>query len=112
MLYVVEAGQQLHFQRLKGILRVLGHCDLADRIEHVRFGKIRGLSTRKGRSYFCATNHTKEALGIYFVSNSYRYWFHVFAIFSEDEIFSITPTDEFTQKCANDNHMVYGWILK
>ena len=56
MLYVVEAGQQLHFQRLKGILEVLNQRDVADKIEHVRFGKIRGLSTRKGMSYFCATN--------------------------------------------------------
>ena len=52
MLYVVENAQSSHFSRLKGILNVLGHTDLADKIEHVKFGKIRGLSTRKGTAAF------------------------------------------------------------
>ena len=52
MLYVVEAGQQLHFRRLQSLLSVLGHGPLAESIEHVGFGKIRGLSTRQGTATF------------------------------------------------------------
>lgn len=51
MYYVVENGQNDHFNALKSILH---RMDLpwATRIHHVKFGRIRGMSTRKGTSVF------------------------------------------------------------
>ena len=51
MLYVVESGQETHFNWLIGILQKL-NCEWSNTIEHVKFGKIRGLSTRKGNAVF------------------------------------------------------------
>ncbi|KAK5642692.1 hypothetical protein RI129_008859 [Pyrocoelia pectoralis] len=51
MYYVVENGQNDHFNALKGLL----HCmDLpwSDRIKHIKFGRIHGMSTRKGKVVF------------------------------------------------------------
>lgn len=52
MLYVVENAQEMHFKNLIEILTKLGHHQWANEIEHVKFGKIRGLSTRKGNAVF------------------------------------------------------------
>ena len=49
MLYVVEKGQADHFNSLKGLLKMMDGCEWADEgIRHVRFGRIHGMSTRKG----------------------------------------------------------------
>ena len=47
MYYVVDYGQSAHFVNLKSILRQMNY-EWADKIEHVRFGRISGMSTRKG----------------------------------------------------------------
>ena len=47
MFYVVDNSQGTHFKNLFEILRKL-KCSWADSCQHVKFGKIQGLSTRKG----------------------------------------------------------------
>lgn len=51
MYYVVENGQNDHFNALKDLLHKMDF-PWADRIKHVKFGRIRGMSTRKGNVVF------------------------------------------------------------
>uniref|UniRef100_A0AAR5PNI2 Probable arginine--tRNA ligase, mitochondrial n=1 Tax=Dendroctonus ponderosae TaxID=77166 RepID=A0AAR5PNI2_DENPD len=51
MYYVVENGQSDHFNALKSIVSKMDK-PWADRIFHVKFGRIRGMSTRKGTAVF------------------------------------------------------------
>ncbi|MDD5307516.1 MAG: arginine--tRNA ligase [Deltaproteobacteria bacterium] len=50
-LYVVGVEQTRHFDQLKRALRAMGH-DFADRMVHVSFGRVQGMSTRKGNVVF------------------------------------------------------------
>ncbi|XP_043239257.1 probable arginine--tRNA ligase, mitochondrial [Amphibalanus amphitrite] len=51
LLYVVDAGQAVHFANLRALLSQLGH-DWAGGVQHVPFGLIRGMSTRRGEAVF------------------------------------------------------------
>lgn len=51
MLYVVDNAQSDHFVSLKSVLSLMGHA-WANNIEHVKFGRIKGMSTRKGTIVF------------------------------------------------------------
>lgn len=51
MYYVVENGQNDHFNALKGILQKMD-LPWTERLHHVKFGRIRGMSTRKGTAVF------------------------------------------------------------
>lgn len=51
MLYVVDNSQSAHFTKIKKILELM-QLSWSNRIEHVKFGKIRGMSTRKGTAVF------------------------------------------------------------
>ncbi|XP_077977270.1 putative arginine--tRNA ligase, mitochondrial [Glandiceps talaboti] len=51
MYYVVDKGQDAHFKQLFGTLKVMGNT-WEDRCKHVRFGKVLGMSTRKGEVVF------------------------------------------------------------
>ncbi len=51
MIYVVGAEQTLHFRQLFRILELLGH-EWAGRCRHVEFGRVQGMSTRKGQAVF------------------------------------------------------------
>eukprot|EP00092_Neocalanus_flemingeri_P027003 GFUD01029284.1.p1 GENE.GFUD01029284.1~~GFUD01029284.1.p1 ORF type:complete len:582 (-),score=149.51 GFUD01029284.1:36-1781(-) len=51
MIYVVDNSQGSHFQNLFKILDKLG-CDWSNNCEHVKFGKILGISTRKGNMVY------------------------------------------------------------
>lgn len=46
-LYVVGVEQKRHFDQLKRALRAMGN-DWSDRMVHVHFGRVQGMSTRKG----------------------------------------------------------------
>lgn len=51
MYYVVDNSQFGHFVALFSILRNLGF-DWADNMRHIKFGRIQGMSTRKGTAVF------------------------------------------------------------
>ena len=51
LFYVVGAEQSLHFGQLFRILELLGH-EWAGRCQHVEFGRVHGMSTRKGQAVF------------------------------------------------------------
>uniref|UniRef100_A0A914E1L9 Probable arginine--tRNA ligase, mitochondrial n=1 Tax=Acrobeloides nanus TaxID=290746 RepID=A0A914E1L9_9BILA len=49
-LYIVDSAQSNHFEGLKSLLRVQGFPEHAEKIAHVPYGRIAGLSTREGKS--------------------------------------------------------------
>lgn len=50
LLYVVSARQDSHFQQLFAILELMGHSELADRLQHVSFNVVKGLVPQEGTS--------------------------------------------------------------
>jgi arginyl-tRNA synthetase len=48
MIYVVSAKQDSHFQQLFKALELMGHSDLANRLLHISFGGVQGLSPKPG----------------------------------------------------------------
>ncbi len=48
MIYVVGAAQNLHLSQLFKLVELLGHEEVAKKCQHVNFGLVRGMSTRKG----------------------------------------------------------------
>lgn len=52
MIYVVAMQQDLHLAQLFKITELMGHKDLASRCQHINFGMVRGMSTRKGTVKF------------------------------------------------------------
>jgi len=51
MCYVVGSQQDLHFKQVFKTLEMMGH-DWAKKCEHVQFGMVKGMSTRKGTAVF------------------------------------------------------------
>ncbi|XP_053520821.1 probable arginine--tRNA ligase, mitochondrial isoform X3 [Artibeus jamaicensis] len=47
MIYVTDKGQQRHFQQVFQILQIMGY-DWAKRCQHVPFGVVQGMKTRRG----------------------------------------------------------------
>lgn len=52
MIYVVAAQQDLHLAQLFKVTELMGRKDLSDRCEHINFGMVHGMSTRKGTVKF------------------------------------------------------------
>ncbi|KAA8644031.1 arginine--tRNA ligase [Aspergillus tanneri] len=52
MIYVVAAQQDLHLAQLFKVTELMGHKNLASRCQHINFGMVRGMSTRKGTVKF------------------------------------------------------------
>ncbi|KAI1204192.1 arginyl-tRNA synthetase [Annulohypoxylon truncatum] len=52
MIYVVASQQDLHLQQLFKIIDLLGYKDIAARCQHINFGLVQGMSTRKGTVKF------------------------------------------------------------
>lgn len=52
MIYVVATQQDLHVAQLFKILELMGHNEVAERCQHVNFGMVLGMSTRRGTVKF------------------------------------------------------------
>ena len=52
MIYVVASQQDLHLSQLFKILELMGHDDVASKCQHVSFGLVLGMSTRRGTVKF------------------------------------------------------------
>lgn len=50
--YVVAAAQDLHLKQLFKIIELMGRTDLASRAQHINFGQVQGMSTRRGNVVF------------------------------------------------------------
>lgn len=50
LIYVVDAGQSLHFQTVFAVGRQAGYCSNSVRIDHVGFGVVLGEDKKKFRS--------------------------------------------------------------
>lgn len=52
MYYVVDSSQSKHFTNLQNILRLTNRSSIHSDIRHLKFGRIIGMSTRKGEVIF------------------------------------------------------------
>ncbi|EDO03926.1 arginyl-tRNA synthetase [Sclerotinia sclerotiorum 1980 UF-70] len=52
MIYVVATDQELHLQQLFKIIELLGYKELRDKCQHINFGLVHGMSTRRGTVKF------------------------------------------------------------
>ena len=52
LVYVVASQQELHLAQLFKILELMGHPDIAEKCQHISFGMVHGMSTRKGTVKF------------------------------------------------------------
>ncbi|KAI9861764.1 MAG: hypothetical protein M1813_005113 [Trichoglossum hirsutum] len=52
MIYVVASQQDLHLAQLFKILEAMGRKDIADKCQHINFGMVLGMSTRRGTVKF------------------------------------------------------------
>ncbi|ELQ34998.1 arginyl-tRNA synthetase [Pyricularia oryzae Y34] len=52
MIYVVASQQDLHLKQLFKIVELMGHKEIADKCQHINFGMVLGMSTRKGTVKF------------------------------------------------------------
>jgi len=52
MIYVVASQQDLHLQQLFKIEELMGRSDISSRCQHINFGMVSGMSTRKGTAKF------------------------------------------------------------
>jgi arginyl-tRNA synthetase len=48
MLYVIASQQDLHLRQLFKIVELIGEGDIGNRCQHISFGMVLGMSTRKG----------------------------------------------------------------
>ena len=52
MIYVVASQQDLHLAQLFKIVELMGRKDVAGKCQHINFGMVLGMSTRKGTARF------------------------------------------------------------
>jgi arginyl-tRNA synthetase len=52
MIYVVASQQDLHLKQLFKIIELMGYKELAEQVQHINFGLVLGMSTRKGTVKF------------------------------------------------------------
>jgi arginyl-tRNA synthetase len=52
LIYVVASQQDLHLKQLFKIIELMGYKELAKKIQHINFGLVQGMSTRKGTVKF------------------------------------------------------------
>ncbi|KFY69895.1 hypothetical protein V499_09647 [Pseudogymnoascus sp. VKM F-103] len=52
MIYVVASAQDLHLKQLFKIIELMGYKELAAKVQHINFGLVLGMSTRRGTVKF------------------------------------------------------------
>lgn len=52
MIYVIASQQDLHVKQFFKIVELMGHKDIAAKVQHINFGLVLGMSTRKGTVKF------------------------------------------------------------
>jgi arginyl-tRNA synthetase len=52
MIYVIGAAQDLHVKQFFKVVDLMGHKDIAKKVQHINFGMVLGMSTRKGTAKF------------------------------------------------------------
>ena len=52
MIYVVAVQQDLHLAQLFKIVELMGDKEISDRCQHINFGMVKGMSTRRGEVKF------------------------------------------------------------
>ncbi|KAK1991646.1 arginyl-tRNA synthetase [Colletotrichum falcatum] len=52
MIYVIASQQDLHLKQLFKIIELMGHPETAKKCQHINFGMVLGMSTRKGTVKF------------------------------------------------------------
>lgn len=52
MIYVVASQQDLHLKQLFKIIELMGYKELSEKCQHINFGLVLGMSTRKGTVKF------------------------------------------------------------
>jgi arginyl-tRNA synthetase len=52
MIYVVASAQDLHLKQLFKIIELMGYTEIAKKVQHINFGLVLGMSTRKGTVKF------------------------------------------------------------
>ncbi|KAK5627981.1 hypothetical protein RRF57_003696 [Xylaria bambusicola] len=52
MIYVIASQQNLHVKQFFKIVELMGHKDIAAKVQHINFGLVLGMSTRKGTVKF------------------------------------------------------------
>lgn len=74
MVYVAASQQDLHFQQFFKILDLMGY-PWAKNLQHINFGMVQGMSTRKGTVVFLDTilDETKEAMHEVMKKNEAKY---------------------------------------
>ena len=52
MIYVIASAQDLHLKQLFKIINLMGHQDIAAKCQHINFGLVQGMSSRRGTVKF------------------------------------------------------------
>lgn len=52
MIYVVASAQDLHLAQFFKVTELSGHSEISEKCEHINFGLVKGMSTRKGEVKF------------------------------------------------------------
>ncbi|KAF2714323.1 arginyl-tRNA synthetase [Pleomassaria siparia CBS 279.74] len=52
MIYVVASQQDLHLAQLFKIMEIMGRKDVSEKCQHINFGMVKGMSTRRGTAKF------------------------------------------------------------
>lgn len=52
MIYVIASQQDLHVKQFFKIVELMGHKEIAAKVQHINFGLVLGMSTRKGTVKF------------------------------------------------------------
>jgi arginyl-tRNA synthetase len=52
MIYVIASQQDLHVRQFFKIVELMGYKELADKCQHINFGLVLGMSTRRGTAKF------------------------------------------------------------